>query len=351
MLVRATRRHPASNRPVLIPQQEGCPPTKSVVRGSLTLFLWRAFLRRKEAGAWAGRKEGHAEARKRGEQMCRESRVAEGRPFRVKRATAVAAHALLLFYLPAILVGCRDEPPLWDDYFVRDDSAVVSPSLRVQLSDRGVEDSAGGRILEGFSDGGGRQVLLAADGNSIAREIVGVPREIAEVPYWGSWVHVLGAPFANGVVAAPSLVYRIGYFSHEGVLLDSLTEAPRSWRQAREPEQGEFAGATREEVREYLQGFSIITGLASIADSVLVVAQGNLVPADGAEGGLHPSYSSVREGLRPRTRRAEIYVGSRRVATDVPAPGEIVGMTTTGLLVLERRAAPDQGMLIHYRWK
>lgn len=173
---------------------------------------------------------------------------------------------------------------------------------------------------------------LTSFGHDLARSVVPMPRAVVEVPYWGSISRSVAAPMGDGVFLATNLVYPIYRYAADGELLDSLNAPPASWRQARRPGLGEFVPGREEQFRTYLGSFSVIAALAVVADSVLVVAHGQLDPD---AGGLWVVV----------TRTLDVYVGGRRIATDLPAPGELIAYSGSSLFFLRGDATVSE-----YQW-
>ena len=107
---------------------------------------------------------------------------------------------------------------------------------------------------------------------------------------------------------------------------------PPSWQQARPPEVGEFTPDRQEEARDYLQSYTMITGLAVLADSILIVAHGRYQEDPLGRIARAQEASSDQVGLTESkyqlsivTSLLDVYINGERVAADVPAPGDIFG--------------------------
>lgn len=282
-----------------------------------------------------------------------------GQPLLVegRRGTPVLSHlpkmlraAMILLALPLGTLGCHGDEARWEDYFVAAGSAAVDAVADELYPERVGAERNRERVLEGFDDGRPRYVVLGADGDAMARALVGVPPDIAEVPYWGSWVRTLGAHSDGRVLAAVNLKYRILMYTSDGLLIDSIVEPPKSWHQAPAPDQGAFANDSGG-ARKYLQSISVLTGLHSVEDSILVVAHGRMVTQETDGPSLVGREEVPANRSIAQTRRADLYINFRRVATDVPVPGEIVGSTRTGLLLVKRGESGDADILVDYRWR
>lgn len=275
-----------------------------------------------------------------------------------RRGTAICLTA------GTLVAGCADDAAdraEWLDYFnVVDTLAVADSSLLEMISERDAAPERPWRVT-----GLGPETLLwsPSHGSSAADALMGLPRDVGNTPYWGSWSHIHGAQGGSTVFAAVNFVYLVRVY-RDGGLIDSIGTAPESWRQAPRLKQGAFSGQsafsgqireeTGEEMRAYLRDATFITGLAAISDSVLVVAHGRYTeglagPAGDVDRAVSPGRAS--NGL-PVTRSdyVNIYVNGRRVVADAPAPGEILGYWS-GRIVFGKRASGHAGYtLTEYVW-
>lgn len=103
------------------------------------------------------------------------------------------------------------------------------------------------------------------------------PGTMERFPYWDSFASVLVSATPEVVLTAYSLRYPIYVYTRSGALLDSLTSAPRSFRTAPVLARGAFAGPDGSRRREkWLASFDIMSSLAIVNDSLLVVVHGVL---------------------------------------------------------------------------
>ena len=95
----------------------------------------------------------------------------------------------------------------------------------------------------------------------------------------------------------------------------------------------------REEIREYRQSHTIITGLAAVSEHVFIVAHGRyeLDPTDAGP-----------DDLVARTLWIDVYRDGERLIADYPSPGEILAFGQNVVLFLERRAAEGQWRISEY---
>lgn len=197
-------------------------------------------------------------------------------------------------------------------------------------------DLAGDRLVLGTSSRTEPRftVLHAASGQPLARFLVEDSALIA-VPYWGSLLSYPGVVHAGAVVAGPSLRYPLLRFSLDGDSLGTFGSPPASWRQAREPALGEFAGPRQLELLgEYVETFTMIVRLDALSDSTLLVTHGRFAMTD-------------RPGPPARQVQTTIDVydsrGSRRFE-DLVLPGRVLGAARDTLYIL--LSEPPEGWRI-----
>lgn len=167
------------------------------------------------------------------------------------------------------------------------------------------------------------------------------PGELAEVPYWVSLDYFQVAAVGGGrTYVASNLFYPIRIHDGQGRLRDSLSVPPRSWRPVRRPRRGEFTNDRRGDSTflAFLQTFTMITDMAVVADSVLIVN--------------HGAYRLERDDvLRIQPTHSDIYVKGERVATDLASPGTLLAYSPSSLFFLAS-GAPDGGWaVIEYVWR
>ena len=105
------------------------------------------------------------------------------------------------------------------------------------------------------------------------------------MPYWPSWHRSVGAIGGATVFGASNFVYTIRQYTWEGTVLDSIAEAPSSWRPARLLQRGAFSDQNHDEMREYLKGATFVVGMAAVSDAVVVVAHGRYLDSPTDAGG------------------------------------------------------------------
>ena len=259
------------------------------------------------------------------------------------------------------LWGCRGTraPATWDDLFHGSAAVTVLdtdfawvwsdldglPAASVEDIPDVVETSAlrnGHLIATRRSNGGATTVAHARRlGASFP-----VPPAVGDAPYWGKGIRIRQIAVVSGrrTYVASSLFYPIRVYDLGHVLRDSLTAAPRSWHQARRPRSGEFAnvgeGAAERiaALDAYLLDLTMITGMAAIADSVLIVNHG--VYRREQDGVLHVEPSTV-----------DVYVKGERIASDLPSPGAVVAFSPNSVFVLAAGSSRREPMLVEYEWR
>ena len=236
---------------------------------------------------------------------------------------------LLLFLLFACGSGEPDQ--VWSDLLDEGGSTLLTDSALLALQDSMGTSGDGPWRVKGVQSTA-TFLWLPSHGRTAAESVMGVPRGILEVPYWGSWFRLQGAVGENYVLAATNLTYPVRIYDRGGLLRDSLTTPPPSWVQARRPTQGEFLPEAPERIREYRQSHTVITGLAALSEHVFLVAHGRY-EVDPA--GVRP------DGLVARTLWIDVYRDGERLIADQPSPGEILAYGHNVVLFLQRR--PGEG--------
>jgi hypothetical protein len=247
---------------------------------------------------------------------------------------------LLWVCLPSLLFGCGsgERSQVWGDAFEEGPSTLLTDSAFTALQNSmGRSENGPWRVTDVRSSA--RFLWLPSQGRALAESVMGVPRAVLETPYWTSWFRLHGAVGDGYILAATNLLYPIRIYDQEGLLRDSVTTPPPSWVQARRPTQGEFMPEARQQIREYRQGHTIITGLAAVSEHVFIVAHGRYE--------LDPT-GAPPDGLVPRTLWIDVYRDGQRFIADHPSPGEILAHGENVVLFLERKAAEGQWEVTEY---
>ena len=227
-----------------------------------------------------------------------------------------------------------DEQESLSDLFLVSDSLIVADTTFRRLL--GERDT--GRPWRVTGLGSQSWLWSPSHGRRAAQAITALPRSIGETPYWTGWHRVYGAVAGSNVFHAVNLVYLIRVYGPGGILVDSIDVAPKSWRQAPSPAQGDFVvggGRDLEQDREkmcaYLKDATFITGLATVSDSVLVVLHGRY-SANVVDPGCNKGPSTA-----VTSEYANVFVNGVNVVRDARAPGEILGYAS-GRIVFVRYA-------------
>ena len=256
----------------------------------------------------------------------------------------------------AIAAGCS-EPEYhhhvgWHDHFDTAGTLHVTDSALVRLLEQW--DSPKADLWRVPDLGSGAWLSSPTAGARAADAMMGLPPDIGNVPYWPSWVSILGAKAGLTVYAATDFAYVVRAYGDDGSWGDSIITAPPSWRQARRPERGEFEGTGVPELRAYLGSFNVITSLAAVSEEVLIVSHGRLVDvSDDLAGRLDQIVGRRRAspGMSAASEKVNVYVNGRRLITDAPSPGELLGYGP-GRVVFGRRIAGRTGYtLTEYTWQ
>lgn len=254
-----------------------------------------------------------------------------------------------------LLLGCGGDASYrgWDEVFVEVGSTALSESTMAEI-DRSIAHAESQPVRLRGVNSASPYVATVRQGAEWARSVMGIPPAILETPYWGSIFRLVGAQSDGSIFAAVNLLYPIYVFGRDGALLDSLPNPPASWRQARRPRQGEFSSDDPEHFAVYLRSFTVITGLAATADSVLLVAHGEYRADAGSHGrwnwnGRHHRTTSLnRHGLAEATTVVDVYFNGRRVIADHAAPGEIFGSGVQSVFFLKPDPAGEGWLLLEF---
>ena len=191
-------------------------------------------------------------------------------------------------------------------------------------------------------DGSSGFARTTAFGRALARSVTFYPSHILDTPYWTGRMRQVGAMGGERIFVATNWVYPIFIYSSDGLLVESVGQPPPSWRQARRPALGEFPPSRRTEWHDYLRAITVISALAVMSDSVLVVTHGR----------IEPDEETNRAALdRHTTTHADVYLSGRLLAVDLPARGELAAYSNTSLFFLERAEGSPGGQVSEYVWR
>ena len=257
-----------------------------------------------------------------------------------------------------ILAGACQRAPApqggeWLDYFEVVDSVTMTDSVvRPLLMNRFRFPEQPWRVP---GIGSEPWLLTPADGEAAAREAMGYPPD-HDVPYWPAWTRTFGARTGATVFAAGTFTYVVRIYGAGAAWGDSVSTPPPSWVQGERPLMEQFPVPQEEAVNAYLRGVTVITGLASVADSVLIVAHGRYrhMPFGRPAGEIDHLLVGYTTSSHPYVRVSDylnVYVHGKRVVTDAPATGEILGYGQ-GRVLFGRRLPGGAGTrLTEYVWR
>jgi len=155
------------------------------------------------------------------------------------------------------------------------------------------------------------------DGTEPWRIPAGPPR-IWEVPYWAGLTRFHMTYQGDSLFVANSLLYPVSIYNGKGHFVGEIGEPPPSFRPAPELEPGAFAftegggAGMGNRVREFLESFTVVTGLHVVEGYWLVVVHGII----GSDPPMPP--------FRTSDRSIDVYDlrSGRKVVEDVPLPLE-----------------------------
>lgn len=265
------------------------------------------------------------------------------------RRRALLAPIMLLF-------GCGSSSSDLDVYFVAHRPVPASEVLLGLMRD--VKAQRGSSTVTGRQCGGsavlsvndlvsvphgdaealGTLVIVARDARTKTRSFYRANQDILDTPYWTSLFSAVSATGGGRVYESVNLSYPIRVYGCDAEQMLGAIGAPPHWRQAERPKLGEFAPENREKWYDYLRSFTIITGLAAVADTVLVVNHGVFTPSE--ENPRHVQNTHL-----------DVYVNGRRVLTGLPSPGEIVAYSQQSIFFAQSSAKQVPFEIIEYTWR
>lgn len=160
-------------------------------------------------------------------------------------------------------------------------------------------------------------------------------------PYWDSYATTPAAATSTAFFVAYSLTYPILRYDAKGTFQDSLGTMPPSFRRAPLLKAGAFAGSDGiARVGDWLEKFDIISDLATVGDTLLIVTHGVLRNrSTGVDANEH--------------RHVDVYhaVTGRKLAEDVllPQGSRVLGGGRTLLLLVSQ--PPGPWVVARYQFK
>jgi hypothetical protein len=129
---------------------------------------------------------------------------------------------------------------------------------------------------------GGWRVFVRDTSGGVVWSVPSAPTKIQEQPYWGSINQDHMAVVGDRLVTANSLLYPITVFGPDGDTIRQFGTPPPFYRRVPELEAGALAstasqgGPARNLLAEWLESFTIISGIHVVADRWLVVVHGRV---------------------------------------------------------------------------
>jgi hypothetical protein len=134
---------------------------------------------------------------------------------------------------------------------------------------------------------------------------------VLTVPYWNATWSTLIAVGESHVYVADNMVYPIRRYSSDLQFVDTVGSAPPSWRQARRPSRGEFAGAGMASADEWKRSFTIIDRLIVVQDEWFIVTHRDRVNQYSTDDVFRADLYAVGDSLR-------------KIRVDASLPGRLV---------------------------
>jgi hypothetical protein len=123
---------------------------------------------------------------------------------------------------------------------------------------------------------------------------------VLTVPYWNAmWTtHVASGP--SDVYVADNMAYPFRRYAKTLQLMDTVGSAPPSWRQARRPSLGEFAGSGMASADEWKRSFTTIQKLAVVQGQWLIATHVDRVNQYSSDDLIHADLYEIGEQLRKK---------------------------------------------------
>lgn len=195
----------------------------------------------------------------------------------------------------------------------------------------------GDDVVLGMGSRGERFAILSADG--VVRSTFGaVAPEVNEIPFWIFFARDHGTVLRDEVAVNTSFYPDVRLFDAAGDSVAVIGQAPSHWEPATPPPIHRLAGPDdRERVAAWAGSFTVVRGLAAVADTLLLVQYGRHEPVPGDPYLVRPT-------------RVDVYTHAGvRLAEGLELPYPVVGGGTE-LLVLSGQP-PDPWSVTLYRWR
>jgi len=177
-------------------------------------------------------------------------------------------------------------------------------------------------------------VFLAADAAGTLDHALPTARFLDSLPYLSAVAAPVGTPHGGGYIRGVNLIYPLYVTDRSGGIVDSIMGEPTA--ADIRIDYGQFMPGDSLAWRDYLAHLRIVTGLASIADSVLVINRGRFNDT--------VAHRVVHETL-------DVFVNGRRIIDGAASPGEILGFSSRSIFFLQRDGAHRATGIAEYRWR
>lgn len=193
----------------------------------------------------------------------------------------------------------------------------LSGPLRTRLS---VGELRRGRLESGTAPPSGKAARLTLADSAVAARDPIDPR-VLSTPYWTGIFGRLSAQNAHRRARAINLFYEVSIEGEGGADLGRFSGNPKGWHALPRLEPGSIRPGDLKSLNDYLSAGTVLTGLAMLADSTLLVARGKLRATP---------YTLVSE-----TSHGDLYLGRELIREGIRLPGELVAYSATSLFFLK----------------
>lgn len=166
-------------------------------------------------------------------------------------------------------------------------------------------------VLVGLGSEGFQYAILSD--SSVEAELHPRNPLVMSVPYWSNFVRDFAAVLGEDIIVASSFFYPLERYTLAGEHVGPWGGPPASWIPPTKPERGQFVGPRGiEKTREWMAGFTVITGIEAYRHQRLIVQHGRHAP-------------DVMNLFAREFGNIDIYDRSgRKIFEDVPSPGRVL---------------------------
>lgn len=195
----------------------------------------------------------------------------------------------------------------------------------------------GDDVVVGLGSRGNRFTILEPAGDTVAT-FGTVRSEVNEVPFWIFFARDRGTVADGHVVINTTFYPTLRVFDSTGDSIRTIGSPPASWIPPRAPPVDRLADpGDRERIEEWSRSFTVVRGLATVADSLIVVQYGSHDPQQADPYHVEPATVDVYA------------LGGEKRAEDLALPLPVVGGGRE-LIVLSAQP-PDPWTITLYRWR